>query len=60
MSAAIPVKIKSMPDGNTIGAGVHALGHEILSHLERFNASGETAAIDLKSLPMAPGEFEQI
>lgn len=65
MSASIPLKIKPAqtahaPDGSTIGTGVQALGYEILAALERLHESGESSAIDLKSLPMAPGEFEEI
>ncbi len=57
MNHAIPLKVKSAPKGSTIGGGVRALGHEILAQLERLAETGETAAIDLKSLPMAPDEF---
>lgn len=60
MTEAIPLKIKSTPKPSTIGGGVQAMAHEILSHLDRLNRSGETAAIDLKSLPMAPDEFHGI
>lgn len=61
MTQAIPLAIKSAPGkSTTIGGGVQAMAHEILSHLERLNETGETAAIDLKSLPMAPDEFHGI
>lgn len=60
MSQAIPLAVKSAPEGNTIGVGVKALGHEILARLRRLSESGETSAIDLKSLPMAPDEFAGI
>lgn len=61
MSQAIPLTLKSAPGkSTTIGGGVQAMAHEILSHLERLHATGETAAIDLKSLPMAPDEFHGI
>lgn len=61
MIQAIPLAIKSAPGkSTTIGGGVQAMAHEILSHLERLNETGETAAIDLKSLPMAPDEFHGI
>ncbi|HKL51988.1 MAG TPA: hydrogenase expression/formation C-terminal domain-containing protein [Wenzhouxiangellaceae bacterium] len=61
MNQAIPLMIKSAPGKTTtIGGGVQAMAHEILSHLERLHETGETAAIDLKSLPMAPDEFHGI
>lgn len=61
MSQAIPLTIKSAPGkAVTIGGGVQAMAHEILSHLERLHETGETTAIDLKSLPMAPDEFHGI
>ncbi len=58
MSATIPLKVKNMPDGGTIGGGVKAIGYEILSHLEKLRSSGEAAAIDMRSLPMAPEEYQ--
>jgi len=61
MTQAIPLAIKSAPGkSTTIGGGVQAMAHEILSHLQRLHETGETAAIDLKSLPMAPDEFHGI
>ena len=60
MSHPIPLKVKSAPKGSTIGGGVKALAHEVLSHLQHLVETGEGAAIDLKSLPMAPDEFAGI
>lgn len=61
MSQTIPLTVSTSPGkSSTIGGGVQAMAHEILSHLERLHATGETAAIDLKSLPMAPDEFHGI
>lgn len=61
MTQTIPLAIKSAPGkATTIGGGVQAMVHEILSHLQRLDETGETAAIDLKSLPMAPDEFHDI
>lgn len=61
MTQAIPLTVRSAPGKTTtIGGGVQAMAHEILSHLERLQETGETAAIDLKSLPMAPDEFHGI
>ena len=58
MSSAIPLKVKNMPDGGTIGGGVKAIGFEILSYLEKLRSTGEAAAIDMKTLPMAPEEYQ--
>lgn len=44
-------------DLHSIGS-VDALLHEIATRLERFVAKGETAMIDLKSLPFSPAEYE--
>jgi hydrogenase-1 operon protein HyaF len=60
MSQPIPVKVRSDSKTSTIGGGVYALAHELLSHLQRLAETGETAAIDLKSLPMSPDEFNDI
>lgn len=60
MSASIPLKVQSAPAGNTIGVGLSAITHEILSHLEHLAQTGEGHAIDLKSLPMSPQEFNDL
>ena len=60
MSDAIPLKVKTSPKGVTIGGGVKAIGFEILANLERFLESGETAAIDMRGLPMAPHEYKEL
>lgn len=44
-------------DLHSIGS-VDALLNEIATLLARFVATGETAMIDLKSLPFAPSEYE--
>lgn len=61
MTQTIPLKLNSTPKKTaTIGGGVQAMAYEVLSHLENLRENGETAAIDLKSLPMAPDEFHGI
>ncbi len=60
MSNAIPLKVKTSPKGVTIGGGVKAIGFEILSALERYLEKGETAAIDMRGLPMAPNEYNEL
>jgi hydrogenase-1 operon protein HyaF len=53
-------------DENCTGAGdalthnVKPLLNEIRHALEKLLATGETSAIDLRSIPLAPGEEEQI
>ena len=54
----IAVKFKSV-DAFSVG-NVSALLTEIAAHLEKLIANGETSVIDLKSLPFAPGEYEQL
>lgn len=47
--------------GDAFSVGnVSALLSEIAAHLERLIATGEASQIDLKSLPFAPGEYEQL
>lgn len=60
---SIPIAVRAgdaATSGSTIGIGLQALVHEIASNLERLLATGEVAAIDLKSLPMAPAEFNEL
>lgn len=53
------VKTEPPPAGDDIlGGGVRALGYEIAARLETLYETGEPAAIDIKTLPMAAGEFE--
>lgn len=44
----------------TIGKGFAALLAELAHLLERFADSGECGAIDLRSLPLAPGELDRL
>lgn len=44
----------------TVGGGLVAILHEIVHLLETLAQTGESSAIDLRSLPMAPGEYEQL
>jgi hydrogenase-1 operon protein HyaF len=39
---------------------IRALLAEIAARLEKLASDGETGMIDLNSLPMAPGEYEQL
>lgn len=59
----IPIAVRAGSEagtGNSIGAGLQALVHEIAAMLERLAETGESGAIDLKSLPMAPVEFNEL
>ena len=48
------------PEEQTIGGGFVALLAELAHLLERFSDSGKRGAIDLRSLPMAPGEYDRL
>ena len=61
--AQIPVRIEgppAVPDTGTIGGGVIAILNEIATLLEQVASTGEAAAIDLRSLPMSPGDRAQL
>ena len=46
--------------GESLTHNVRPLLNEIRHALERLLATGESSAIDLRSIPLAPGEEEQI
>ncbi|MFW5926534.1 MAG: hydrogenase expression/formation C-terminal domain-containing protein [Wenzhouxiangella sp.] len=57
----LPLRVKTEPPPageDILGGGVRALGYEIAARLEMLHETGEPAAIDIKTLPMAAGEFE--
>ncbi len=54
----IAIKVES-PDIHSVG-NVRALLAEIAALLQKLVDAGEGGAIDLKSLPFAPGEYEQL
>jgi hypothetical protein len=59
----IPVHIEhrdTASETGTIGGGVAAILTEIASLLERVAASGDSAAIDLRSLPMSPSDRQSL
>jgi len=61
--AQIPVRVEgpqSVPETGTIGGGVAAILTEIATLLEQVAATGEAAAIDLRSLPMSPADRAQL
>lgn len=61
--SAIPIRIEqgAAPSATgTIGGGVTAILAEVATLLERLVAGGEPSAIDLRSLPMSPGDRERL
>jgi len=60
----IPVHVQgaaSRPgDPGGLGGGVSALLHEIAVMLDRLHDSGEPGAIDLRSMPMVPGDRQRL
>lgn len=54
----IAIRVES-PDAHSVG-NVRALLTEIAALLQKLVDTGETGLIDLKSLPFAPGEYEQL
>ncbi len=54
------IAIKLVADDAFSVGSVTALLSEIAAQLEKLIATGETSLIDLKSLPFAPGEYEQL
>lgn len=57
---AVCVEGPPPPEGATIGGGVAAILTEIATLLERVAASGEVAAIDLRSLPMSAADRRRL
>lgn len=60
----IPVHVQgagSRPeDPGGLGGGVSALLHEIAVMLDRLHDNGEPGAIDLRSMPMVPGDRQRL
>ncbi|RFF28068.1 MULTISPECIES: hydrogenase expression/formation C-terminal domain-containing protein [unclassified Wenzhouxiangella] len=58
----LPLRVKTepppAPGDDILGGGVRALGYEIAARLETLHETGESGAIDIKSIPMAAAEFE--
>lgn len=54
----IPIYVQA-EETYSIG-NIRALLTEIAARLEKLASDGETGMIDLNSLPMAPGEYEQL
>jgi len=59
----IPIRVvggRTDVDRGVLGGGLSAVLHEILAMLENLIAYGERGQIDIRSLPMAPGEHESL
>jgi len=59
----IPIRVvenRAPPKDYVLGGGLTAVLHEILALLENLSAFGEGGQIDLRSLPMAPGEHDDL
>ena len=61
--ADIPIRlvgVKPSTEAGVLQGGLRAILHEILAMLENLTAYGEKGRIDLRSLPMGPGEYAQL
>lgn len=58
--ADIAVHVESGQPDDLLGGGVIALLHEIAEMLEALYTEGLSQAIDVRSLPLAPGELERL
>lgn len=54
------IPIYSQPEETCSVGNIRALLAEIAARLEKLDEHGETGMIDLNSLPLAPGEYEQL
>lgn len=59
MSALDNIGIR-VEDAGGMSPQVLAIANEIAAHLTRLATDGETARIDLRSLPMAPGDYQAL
>lgn len=65
MSAMLDIPIRVIdygprPRGPMLGGGLTTILHEILAMLENLSSYGDGGQIDLRSLPMAPGEHGRL
>lgn len=59
----IPIRVvgdRAPPNTQVLGGGLTAILHEVLAMLENLSAFGEGGQIDLRSLPLAPGEIGEL
>jgi len=60
MSALDDIAVREEPLAGAPSPQVRAIVSEIAGHLAGLRDSGECAAIDLRSLPMAPGDYQAL
>lgn len=61
--ADIPIRLVSngpSSESGVLRGGLRAIMHEILAMVENLAAYGEAGQIDLRSLPLAPGEYAHL
>lgn len=54
--ADIPVRVEAAPTAAGLGGGIGAILSEIAGVLDALAAGGLSSSIDLRSLPMSPGD----
>jgi len=54
----IPIRVEPNLAEEGLGGGVKALLHEVLTMLERLVSTGTEGAVDLRSLPMTPDDWQ--
>jgi hydrogenase-1 operon protein HyaF len=56
----IPIAVADDADGLTLSGNADPVLHEIQSLLNDLVTSGKSASIDLRSLPLLPGDYEKL
>ena len=56
----IPIAVADDPAGLTLSGNAVPILHEIQSLLNDLVTSGKSASIDLRSLPLLPGDYEKL
>lgn len=56
----IPIAVTGVDDGLALSGNADPILHEIQSLLKDLVTSGKSASIDLRSLPLLPGDYEKL
>jgi hydrogenase-1 operon protein HyaF len=56
----IPIAVADDADGLTLSGNADPVLHEIQSLLNDLVTSGKSASVDLRSLPLLPGDYEKL
>ena len=56
----IPIQVETHPPEEGLGGGAKAILYEILTMLERLAETGTDGAVDLRSLPMQPDDWQNL